>query len=159
MNWREWIPGNMQWIIVGVLAFSAVAGAAAWPQKVSIGPASRERERQSFAVNLVRAMNNAELNYKTKNGKYADWETLTGNGDFTETGTKWAPAGFPTVAHALYSRGTEIVPGWKLRLNISHEGHAFDLLLEDATDPKCRYAAITDEGGLIRQSKAIDCPI
>jgi len=159
MNWRRRIPRNVQWLVAGAFAFSAVAGAAAWPQKVSIAPASRERERQSFAVNLARAINNAELNYKSKNEKYADWETLTGNGDFTETGTKWAPAGFPTVAHALYSRGVEIVPGWKLRLNISHEGHAYDLILEDATDPKCRYAAITDERGVIRQSKAIDCPI
>jgi len=159
MNWRRWISGNMQWFFVGVCVFSAVAGATARPQKVSIAPASRERERQSFAVNLARAINNAEQNYKSKNEKYADWETLTGNGDFTETGTKWAPAGFPTVAHALYSRGVEIVPGWKLRLNVSHEGRAYDLILEDATDPKCRYAAISDEHGVIRQSKAIDCPI
>jgi hypothetical protein len=159
MNWRGWIPRNMQLFVVGACTISAVAGATAWPQKVSIAPASRERERQSFAVNLVRAINNAEQNLKSKNEKFADWETLTGNGDFTETGTKWAPAGFPTVGHALYSRGVEIVPGWKLRLNVSHDGHAYDLILEDATDPKCSYAAITDERGLIRQSKVIDCPI
>lgn len=159
MNSRGWIPRNMLWLVVGICTFSAVAAATAWPQKVSIAPASRERERQSFAVNLARAINNAEQNYKSKNEKYADWDTLTGNGDFTENGTKWAPAGFPTVAHALYSRGVEIVPGWKLRLNVSHEGHAYDLVLEDATDPKCRYAAITDEHGAIRQSKSIDCPI
>jgi hypothetical protein len=146
-------------IFVGICVITTLAGAAGSPQKVSIAPASRERERQSFAVNLARAINNAELNYKTKNDKYADWATLTGNGDFTETGTKWAPTGFPTVGHAMYSRGVEIVPGWKLRLNVSHEGKAYDLTLEDATDPKCNYAAITDERGLIRQSKVIDCPL
>jgi len=53
----------------------------------------------------------------------------------------------------------EIVPGWKLRLNLSHEGKAYDLTLEDATDPKCNYAAISDERGIIRQSKVIDCPL
>ena len=150
---------NVSWIVAGACTIVALAGAAASPQKVSIGPASRERERQSFAVNLARAINNAELNYKTKNDKYADWASLTGSGDFTETGTKWAPTGFPTVAHAMYSRGVEIVPGWKLRLNVSHEGKAYDLILEDATDPKCNYAAITAERGLIRQSKVIDCPL
>jgi type II secretory pathway pseudopilin PulG len=159
MNSKGWMPRIMLWSVVGICTLSAVATVTAWPQKVSIAPASRERERQSFAVNLARAINNAEQNYKSKNEKYADWDTLTGNGDFTETGTKWAPAGFPTVAHALYSRGAEIVPGWKLRLNVSHEGHTYDLVLEDATDPKCRYAAITDEHGVIRQSKSIDCPI
>jgi type II secretory pathway pseudopilin PulG len=150
---------NVPWIVAGVCAIALLAGAAASPQKVSIAPASRERERQSFAVNLARAINNAEQNYKSKNDKYADWATLTGNGDFTETGTKWAPAGFPTVGHAMYTRGVEIVPGWKLRLNLSHEGKAYDLTLEDATDPKCNYAAVTDERGLIRQSKVIDCPL
>ena len=150
---------NVPWIVAGVCAIAALAGAAASPQKVSIAQASRERERQSFAVNLARAINNAEQNYKSRNAKYADWATLTGDGDFTETGTKWAPAGFPTVGHAMYTRGVEIVPGWKLRLNLSHEGKAYDLTLEDATDPKCNYAAITDESGLIRHSKVIDCPL
>jgi hypothetical protein len=32
-------------------------------------------------------------------------------------------------------------------------------LLEDKTDKACGYAAITDERGVIRQSKAIDCDI
>jgi len=150
---------NRRLFVAGICMFLAMAGATAGPQKVSIGQASRERERQSFAMNLVRALNTAEQDYKSKNAKYADWATLTGNGDFTETGTKWAPVGFPTVGHAMYSRGAEIVPGWKLRLNVSHEGQAYDLLLEDATDPKCGYAAVTDERGLIRQSKVIDCPI
>jgi len=33
------------------------------------------------------------------------------------------------------------------------------VLLRDLTDDKCSYAALTDESGLIRQSKAIDCEI
>jgi hypothetical protein len=32
-------------------------------------------------------------------------------------------------------------------------------LLEDATDEKCGYAAITDERGIIRQGKTIDCEL
>ena len=132
---------------------------AAYAQKNSPGIADRERERRSLAINLTRAINTAEANYKNKQGVYATWDTLFGNGDFTDTGTKWAPPSLPAVAHAIYGRGPEIVPGWKLRLNLSKQGAAYDLLLEDVTDPKCGYAVITDERGLIRQGKAIDCGI
>lgn len=148
--WRAF-PGVVCMVI-------ALAGVAASPQKSAI-KLDHEGERRSFGVNLLRAINTAELDYKNKHSKYADWAALFGNGDFTETGTKWAPEGFPTVGHAMYTREVEIVPGWKLRLNVSHDGQKYDLLLEDATDPKCGYALVTDERGVIRQSKAIDCSI
>jgi len=128
-------------------------------QKPSVGVADRERERRSLAVNITRAINSAEADYLRKHETFANWETLFGNGDFTENGTKWASPSFPTVAHAMYGRGKEIVPGWKLRLNISSGGKSYDLLLEDTTDPKCLYAIVSDERGVIRQSTALDCPI
>jgi hypothetical protein len=128
-------------------------------QKNSPTAQDRERERHSLAVNIVRAINNAEANYKKTNGAYATWNALQTNNDFTENGTKWISDAFPTVAHAMYGPAPEIVPGWKLRLQISKNGNAYDLILEDANDPKCRFAVISDETGLIRQSKAIDCPI
>lgn len=130
-----------------------------WPQKASTPVASRERERRSFAVNFLRAVNTAELNYKQKHGVYATWTTLIANGDFTETGTKWSTESYPTVAHALYGPGPEIVPGWRLRLNLSGSGTAYDAILEDVTDPKCGYAAFTDERGTIRQGKSVDCEL
>ncbi len=126
-------------------------------KKASPGMPDRERERRSLAINVVRAINTAEANYKKNHGVYANWDTLLGNGDFTETGTKWATESFPTVAHAMYSRGPEIVPGWKLRLELSNDGSGYNLLLEDATDPKCGYAVFTDEHGRIRQGKAVEC--
>lgn len=55
--------------------------------------------------------------------------------------------------------GNRVVPGWGLRLNLSSDGKAYDLLLEDTTDEKCGCAAITDERGIIRQGKTIDCSI
>lgn len=130
-----------------------------WSQKPAPVVQDRERERRSFAINLARALNSAEADYKSKHGAYANWDTLLGMGYFTETGTKWASPEFPTVAHALYGRGPEIVPGWKLRLTLSSNGNSYDLLLEDVTDPKCGYAAFSDERGLIRQGKFVDCPL
>jgi hypothetical protein len=128
-------------------------------QKGSPVLADRERERRSFAQNLVKAINAAEADYRKKHDVYANWDTLVGIGDFSSNGTKWAPADFPTVAHALYGTGAEIVPGWRLRLHLTNGDKAYDLLLEDVTDPKCGYAVFSDERGLIRQGKSIDCAL
>ena len=131
----------------------------AGPQKSTIAPSTRENERRSFAVNLLRAINNSELDYQKKHGAYANWDALIAEGYFSQSGTKFISEEFPTVAHALYGRGPEIVPGWKLRLNVSNNGKSYDARLEDVTDAKCRYAGITDDSGIIRQSKTIDCPL
>lgn len=143
--------------VVLMLVLSCQAGSRA--QKGAPVVQDRERERRSFAQNLVRAINAAEADYRKKHEVYANWDTLIGIGDFSSNGTKWAPADFPTVAHALYGNGAEIVPGWKLRLHLSKGDKAYDLLLEDVTDPKCGYAVFSDERGLIRQGKSIDCPL
>jgi hypothetical protein len=145
---------------MALLAILLLALGSARAQKVaSPGAADREQERRSLAINIVRAINAAEADFKQKHGTYATWNTLLGNGDFTDTGTKWAPESQSTVGHALYGRGPEIVPGWKLRLTLSKDASAYDLLLEDVTDPKCRYAVGSDERGLLRQGKSIDCPL
>ncbi|HEV8075166.1 MAG TPA: hypothetical protein VGP66_04930 [Candidatus Acidoferrum sp.] len=133
--------------------------AASWAQKGAPAVTDRERERRSFAQNLAKAINAAETDYRKKHDVYANWDTLVGIGDFSSSGTKWAPAEFPTVAHALYGNGAEIVPGWRLRLQLSKGDKAYDLLLEDVTDPKCGYAVFSDERGLIRQGKSIDCAL
>ncbi len=149
-------PAKTTLLLLNLLLVFAVQAA---PQKSSLPASSRENERRSFAVNLLRAINNAEVDYKKKHATFANWETLLGDGYFGDSGTKFVSEEFPTVAHALYSRGPEIVPGWKLRLNISNSGKSYDVLLEDVTDPKCGYAGLMDDRGLIRQSKYIDCPI
>jgi hypothetical protein len=133
--------------------------AASWAQKGAPAVTDRERERRSFAQNLVKAINAAEADYRKKHEVYANWDTLVGIGDFSSSGTKWAPAEFPTVAQALYGNGAEIVPGWRLRLHLSKGDKAYDLLLEDVTDPKCSYAVLSDERGLIRQGKSINCAL
>jgi hypothetical protein len=68
-------------------------------------------------------------------------------------------AHLPEFATAHFMKSPEILPGWTLRLNVTQGGKGYDLLLEDATDKECGYAAATDERGVIRQSKWIDCKI
>jgi hypothetical protein len=62
-------------------------------------------------------------------------------------------------ANEHFSDLPEILPGWNLRLNVHIDGQGYDLLLRDMKDEKCGYAALTDESGVIRQSKAINCNI
>ena len=62
----------------------------------------------------------------------------------------------------LYDRpgpAPEILSGWSLRLNVTTDGKGYDLILEDMTDKSCGYALVTDERGIIRQSKTIDCAL
>lgn len=146
---------TLLFILAWLCGLSVLAGPAQKNQATS--QVNRDQERRSFAVNLVRAINTAELNYKKSHGTFANWDVLYGNGDFSESGTKWSSESQPTVAHALYGRGPEIVPGWKLRLQIANNGSTYDLLLEDVNDSKCGYAVVSDERGMIRQSKTIDC--
>jgi hypothetical protein len=126
--------------------------------KNSPTPLDRLREQHNLAINIVRAINAAEANYKKTHGTYATWSTLFTGGDFTDAGTKWSSESMPAVAHAMYGSGPEIVPGWKLRLNLSKDGAAYDLALEDVTDPKCGFAVTSDERGMIRQGRSVDCP-
>jgi len=147
-------------VVVALLGAVFVVFPGAFAQKQNSPTIQdRQREQHSLAINIVRAINAAEANYKKKHGAYATWDTLIANGDFTDAGTKWAPESLPTVSHAMYGSGPEIVPGWKLRLTLSKDGTAYDLLLEDVNDPKCRFAVGSDDRGMIRQSKAIDCPV
>jgi hypothetical protein len=143
-----------------VLCTGLLFGSSASPQKKpSPTIQDRLREQRSLAVNIVRAINTAEANAKRKTGAYSTWQTLYSTEEFTSSGTKWAPESMPTVRNAMFGPGPEIVPGWKLRLTISKEGNSYSLLLEDANDAKCRYAIVSDESGIIRESRSIDCPL
>src|SRR3974390_2061153 len=92
-----------------------------WGQKGAISTAQPERERHSFAQNFARALNAAEADYFQQHQVYANWDTLIGLGYFSQSGTKWISPDFPTVAHALYGNGPEVVPGWRLPLPLSNK--------------------------------------
>lgn len=143
-----------------VLCVGLLLGSNASAQrKASPTVQDRQREQHSLAFNIVAAINAAEANSKKKTGAYTTWETLYNSGEFTSNGTKWAPESMPTVRNAMFGPGPEIVPGWKLRITISKDGNAYSLLLEDANDPKCHYAIASDETGIIRQGRSIECPL
>jgi hypothetical protein len=53
-----------------------------------------------------------------------------------------------------FSDAQEVLPGWKLRLNVHTDGQGYDVLLEDATDI-AGYAILSDERVAIRQCKLL----
>lgn len=116
------------------------------------------RGRRSVAVNTLRAINTVEYAYRSTHGMFAPWEVLVASKEF-DGGWRFAAQNEPQLAGAQFAKRPEILPGWALRLNVTSDGKGYDALLEDTTDKACGYAAITNESGLIRQGKAIDCEI
>jgi hypothetical protein len=115
--------------------------------------------RRSMAVNLLRAINTAEYPYKSKHGTFASWDVLVMSEEFNGQGMPFATQNAPQLANVHFSKAPEILPGWMLRLNVTSNRKGYDVLLEDETDKTCGYAVVTNESGLIRQSKTIDCDI
>jgi len=142
-----------------LLALFLGMSAPQYAQNAPVHSDNPDHAKRSLAIKLVRAINTAELDYKFKHGVYATWDTLVTSEDFTSRGIKWAAQNDSQLANLQFSKGSDILPGWRLRLNLTVEGKGYDLLLEDVTDKQCGYAALTDERGVIRQGKAIDCEI
>jgi hypothetical protein len=128
-------------------------------QTPSKSMSENEHARRSVAVNTLRAINTAEYEYKSVHGTFVAWEVLMVSDQFRGRGLHLATLNEPQLMDAHFSSKPEILPGWALRLNVSSDGKAYDVLLEDLNDKTCGYAAITNETGLIRQSKNISCEL
>ena len=132
-------------------------------------PAQPSSQTQhAMAVGLLRSINTAEVSYKMQHGSYVPWPVLLVNESkyldrafvvATNYGFTQAHPSDHRLAEMHLAAGPEILPGWNLRLNVHADGQGYDLLLEDLTDKQCGYAALTDESGIIRQSKTIDCEL
>ena len=109
------------------------------------------------AIGLLRTINTAEVTYHARNGSFAAWKALVS--DQPKYFDEFLAIHGLQKANAHFSDAPEILPGWNLRLNVHLDGQGYEWLLRDMKDEKCGYAALTDESGIIRQSKAIDCEI
>lgn len=157
------------------LALAGLVLVAATPQRGQSVPAQSsddEHARRSLGVNALRAINAAEYGYKFKHGTFAIWdvlltsEVISGQNPFTfQTFDAIYEPQKQTLQNAAQlrsmhlSKAPEILPGWTIRLNVTSDGKGYDVLLEDKTDKQCGYAVVSNESGLIRQSKVIDCQI
>jgi hypothetical protein len=121
-------------------------------------PSDTDHAKRSLAVNLLRAINTVEVTHKMQHGAFLSKDDLLASEEFSSYMTR-AARNNPQLAGAHLSNGPEILPGWALRLNISADGQSYDVMLEDTTDKNCGYATVTDERGVIRESKAIGCSL
>ena len=126
-------------------------------QDTFTGSAKSDQERHSVAIGFLRTINTAEVGELHKYGAYSPWPTLLAHQQkfFDE----WVARFYSENPNAHFGDMPEILPGWSLRLNVHADGKGYDVRLQDMTDKTCGYAALSDESGVIRQSKAIDCNI
>jgi hypothetical protein len=147
-------------ISVALIVASLILIMAA-PQRgqTALGQSSdNARARRSVAIDTLRAINAVEYAYRFTHGTFASWDVLAVSEEFS--GRRYFTVqSAPQLADAYFAKRPEILPGWTLRLNVTSDGKGYDVLLEDKTDKACGYAAITNETGLIRQSKTLDCDI
>ena len=126
-------------------------------QDVPTGAEKSDRPRHEFAVNLLRTINTAEVGELSNYGSYASWQTLLAHQP--RYLNQFLAMNYPQEGDLQFGDMPEILPGWSLRFNVHADGQGYDVRLQSLTDKTCWYAALTDESGVIRQSKAIDCEI
>lgn len=114
-------------------------------------PTRQANDDQVTMLGLMRTINTIEVSDHFGSGSYQSWPELMErhskdlNGWLVQNGlTRTSFAGLP-----------EVLPGWKLRLSISADGHSYSVLLEDTGD-KRGFAYISDERGIIREAKYTD---
>jgi hypothetical protein len=112
---------------------------------------------RSVAIGFLRTINTAEVGELHKYGAYSPWPTLLAHQ--SKFFDDWVARFFSENPNAHFGDMPEILPGWSLRLNVHADGKGYDVRLQDMTDKTCGYAALSDESGVISQSKAIDCNI
>jgi hypothetical protein len=158
LPWRWNVRTKFNLLMVVLLLFAAVTPLSS--QNAPAQTSDAEHARHSVAINLLRAINTAEVGYKSRHGSYGTWEDLLASEEFGANKViVWLAKYDPLLVDTKFSNGPDILPGWSLRLNLTASGEGYDVMLQDKTSKPCGYAAITDERGVIWQSKTIDCEI
>ena len=150
---------KQRWFVPTIILVSLFLGigAARNAQDVQNDEEKVQRLRRYLAISLLRQINTAEVVEKLTYGSFSSWQTLQAH--HAEYFDGFIAMHREQLPNLKFGDPPEIVPGWGLRLNVHPDGQGYDLLLQDLTDKKCGYAAVTDENVIIRQSKWIDCKI
>ena len=121
-------------------------------QDASTGPVTPGDEPLRVALGLVRTINTAELTERYAHGSFATWQTLLAHQH--EYLDEWLSLFYSREPNVHFGAMPEILPGWNLRLLVQPDGLGYVVLVEDAKD-KNRYAALSDERGVIRICKPL----
>jgi len=107
--------------------------------------AARRRE----ALTATRTINNIQVNQPgARNGQFFRQEELA-RSPFALDTRQWASE---TMKRISLSPETEILPGWKLTLDVTQSGYWF--MIKDTTDP-CGFAYISNHVGVIFHAEVI----
>jgi len=122
---------RLQIIIPVVLLIVALSAASSAEDQIS--PSQEERGK---AINLVRAINTAEVRYNVNisHGRFASWTELYDSG---------------LVKDLHVSPGPEVIPGYHLDLLASPDGKSFMLALHDKKDGDGLFSVFSDQSGII----------
>jgi hypothetical protein len=132
---------------VGLLVFFFGALAPQFAQNVPSTTQEHDDDR-SAALGLLRTINTAEVVEFSSYHTYASWQTLSAhqskyiNRCTQENGIHLGIA-------------PEVLPMWNLRLNVSADGRAYDVRLQDLADKQRGFVAFSDESGIIWQGQWI----
>jgi hypothetical protein len=120
-----------------LLLFAALSAASRAQDQKS--PSQEERRK---AVNLVRAINTAEVRYNSGTSKEAN----DGHGRWAS----WIEIYNSGLVNALQvSPGPEVIPGYHLDLLASPDGKSFLLALHDTKDGEGLFSVFSDQSGII----------
>ena len=119
-------------IISGVVLLLIALSVASSAQD-QISPSQEERRK---AINLVRAINTAEVRYNVNisHGRFASWTELYDSG---------------LVKELQVSPGPEVIPGYHLDLLASPDGKSFMLALHDKKDGDGLFSVFSDQTGIL----------
>jgi hypothetical protein len=140
-------------VIVGACLVSLAFGPLQFAQDNPNTAKNPNVERQIDMLGLVRTVNTIEVVEVTESGSYASWPILLAH--HQEDLNEWLKSVYSSVEpNAHYGDMPEILPGWNLHLNVQADGKGYVLLLADTSD-QTGLAWVSDESGMIRQSKFI----
>ena len=107
-------------LFAAALLLLSVGGATSLhSQNEATKTSEAERARHGPAINLLRAVNTAEYEYKSKHGGFASKDQLLASEELMKSGMAWAAQNNPQLVNAHLSNGPEILPGWVMRLNLT----------------------------------------
>jgi hypothetical protein len=107
-----------------------------------------------LAVNALRVLNTAEVNYAHDAGHFGTWD------DLRPIVAKWKTQAVKgTWGDAIQSLNTDSsddpLPGWKLRITVAADGKHYTLSLHK--DQQCDTNGFSDDSGVIYLGASLGC--
>lgn len=105
-------------------------------------------ESRVAAVNVVRTLNTAEMEYRHSHNRYAGLEELKSSDEWPKTVER--------MKRFTSQENVEFVAGYDSSVIVDAQGKTYRISVKPKTD-KCQSSFFSDESGLIFEGKVIDC--